>query len=945
MRYCVLILFLILVGSVNVYAQTYDVGNPTIREIWVNPNSGSDSNAGNSRSNALRTINAAWNLIPRAQTLTTGYKILLTAGSYSEDTIPNYWEDRRGTFTYPIIIQAIDGQSTATLKGDINAFNVDYFYLIDLSIIPEPVGDAFHCEQCDYLLLKGVTLSGGDRGAHETLKINQSQHVYIEDSDISGADDNSIDFVAVQYGHIVRNKIHNANDWCVYVKGGSAQILVQANRIYDCGTGGFTAGQGTGLEFMVSPWLHYEAYDIKFINNLVYRTNGAGFGVNGGYNILLAHNTLYKVGRNSHAVEVVYGYRSCDGDLNTCNSRLSQGAWGTNQLGVEGEAIPNKNVYVFNNIIYNPSGFESRYAQFAIYGPRSTNLNSNLPNPVHTDTNLSIKGNLIYNDAPSLGIEDSDQGCQPSNTTCNASQLISDNYINQELPNFIDAENGDFRLSTLISRSPANIPSFIGDDRPTPPLAPIGDLNNFVVKDFTNLIRSEQNSIGAHVTQIREADAYLSWNSFLSMINIVELVNKSSSPQSILLTVYDTTGNANSQITVNLLANSQNDIILNDLSGFRDNSYGLVALKYSSEDIEARLSVYRLSKITNNFDYAYSTSKLQNLRGITSVAFNTMQPSENINDANLTVANWLSITNPDPINSQSFTIYRYDQSGNLITTKDIFVPAFGRYDIEGGHETPGRQRVGFNRIVPNDLNADYFASIVRYGVDHGRERDFQFAYPIFAEQGDANQKFMSISNGGNAQNWIEITNVSDQIATISLESYSSSGQAIGQNAIVSITPNSQYHYYASQNLDAGASGILKITSNNAIIAHSLFYFYSSERDINSMYGLASLKLNSGAGSYNLFLGMSNWLKISNLSNQSKTASIKLYLGSQLLTEQSFTISSLATIELPLHEQNRFNTIANSYGTVEISGDGLSSHVLRVRSINNEIDFVFPTEVN
>ena len=58
------------------------------------------------------------------------------------------------------------------------------------------------------------------RVAHETVKVNQCQYIYIEDCDISGADDNAVDFVAVQYGHVHGNRIHNAQDWCMYTKGG-----------------------------------------------------------------------------------------------------------------------------------------------------------------------------------------------------------------------------------------------------------------------------------------------------------------------------------------------------------------------------------------------------------------------------------------------------------------------------------------------------------------------------------------------------------------------------------------------------------------------------------------------------------------------------------------------------------------------------------------------------
>ena len=148
--------------------------------------------------------------------------------------------------------------------------------------------------------------------AHETVKVNQSTHVYIEDSRIGGADDNAIDFVAVQDGHIVGNRVHAAGDWCGYVKGGSANILVDGNEFYDCGTGGFTVGQGTGLQFMTSPWLHYEAYGIRVVNNIVHDTEGAGLGVSGGYNVLIAWNTLYRVGSRSHVFEAGFGARSCD---------------------------------------------------------------------------------------------------------------------------------------------------------------------------------------------------------------------------------------------------------------------------------------------------------------------------------------------------------------------------------------------------------------------------------------------------------------------------------------------------------------------------------------------------------------------------------------------------------------------------------------------------------
>jgi hypothetical protein len=61
-------------------------------------------------------------------------------------------------------------------------------------------------------------------------QVNQVQGMYIEDSDILNAGDNGVDFVAVQYGHICRTKIHEAN-WCIYAKGAPS---VQTQSIKHC---------------------------------------------------------------------------------------------------------------------------------------------------------------------------------------------------------------------------------------------------------------------------------------------------------------------------------------------------------------------------------------------------------------------------------------------------------------------------------------------------------------------------------------------------------------------------------------------------------------------------------------------------------------------------------------------------------------------------------------
>ncbi len=466
----------------------YVIGDPVLTDVWVDPVNGDDARNGESRDQALLTITEAWSRIPQGTPLTgSGYRILLAAGEYPDSSFQLYWEARYGTVEFPIIIQSADGPGLARLLGFVNVFDTRYLYLLDLAFATE--GDVFHCEQCNHLLIRGVSMDGGSgHQAHETIKINQSQYIYIENSDIFNTYENAIDFVAVQYGHITGNRLHDADDWCIYLKGGSAYFRIEGNEIYNCGTGGFSAGQGTGFEYMVSPWLHYEAYDIRFINNLVHDTQGAGMGVNGGYNILLAYNTLYRVGANSHAIEVVFGSRSCDGDVPRCTANLAAGGWGTTVTGVEGEPIPSRNVYIYNNIIYNPPGYQSQWQHFTIFGPRSPSAGSNIPSPASTDANLQIRGNLIWNGGPEmpLGIEDPSQGCQDANPTCNAAQLLAENTINTVQPQLIDPANGDFHPTpggSVFSVTTYAIPDFGWDDAPATPAVPPGDSNNRVPLD------------------------------------------------------------------------------------------------------------------------------------------------------------------------------------------------------------------------------------------------------------------------------------------------------------------------------------------------------------------------------------------------------------------------------------------------------------------------------
>jgi len=517
----VLLAGLLLTAGLQARAQSmgpvrYDMGNPTVKDVWVDPVLGSDSNTGDTRDQALLTVSAAWGRVPQGVPLTgTGYRIKLVAGDYPESSFPTYWESRYGTYQFPVILEAADAPLSSRIHAYLNLYDVRYLYLVGLSFVTDPGygggGNVVHVEQGDHFLIRGCKLNGNDGAVNqpqETLKVNQGQYFYVEDSDIGGAFWFALDFVSVVYGHVVGNRIHDADNDCVVLKGGVAYLRIEGNEVDHCGVIGLGAGQGTGFNWMVSPWLHYEAYDMKFINNVVHDVANAGLAVRGGYDILFAYNTLYRVGtaENGSALFLASpGARGCDGDTPACQSRHAAGGWGPPSNGDGGEWIPNRNVFVYNNVFYNPAPYRTQSAHLGVFGPVNPPADTNIPSPSYSDTNLQIRGNVIWNgptDLP-LGIEESDQGCQLTNPTCNLTQLLAENTINTLEPQLTNPENGNFRPiqgGNVFSAVTYTIPNFTWSDAPATPPSPQGTLSNSVPIDRDGSPRTGSGPAGAYVS-------------------------------------------------------------------------------------------------------------------------------------------------------------------------------------------------------------------------------------------------------------------------------------------------------------------------------------------------------------------------------------------------------------------------------------------------------------
>jgi hypothetical protein len=363
--------------------------------IYVSAVRGSDR-APATRARPLRTVTAAWARVPTSRTLERPYTIVLLPGRWTAAQTPNYWQSRWGTSRAPVILRA-ERRGSATLPA-VNMFDVRWLVVDGVRFNDR--FDLFHCERCQHVLIERSRFDGSQQ-LLDTVKFNQSSWAFLRGDRISGASMNPLQFVAVQHGAVTGNELAHGGDWCAYVKGGSADLLIAHNRVHDCGTGGLLAGQGSGLQFMVPPFDQYEAYGIVITDNWIWRTEGAGVGVNGAANVAIVNNRLWKTGARSHTVELDYGLRTCDGQpqdpgRKLCQRYLDQGAWGTTRIddGTNQVRIPNLNVTVAGNVIANPRQQGDELldipAQFSGQSQSGSGLG-----PVRADRGLQIYHNLF----------------------------------------------------------------------------------------------------------------------------------------------------------------------------------------------------------------------------------------------------------------------------------------------------------------------------------------------------------------------------------------------------------------------------------------------------------------------------------------------------------------------------------------------------------------------
>ena len=445
---------------------------------------------------------------------------------------------------------------------------------------------------------------------------------------------------------------------------------------------------------------------------------------------------------------------------------------------------------------------------------------------------------------------------------------------------------------------------------------------------------------------------YTLWNSFLGMTNILELVNPSAEPLEITLSLYSILGELAHQETFTVGAFKQRDVILNSLPGFVNNSYGIVKLEFVGV-MDGRMHYYRQAAQGVNYDFVFGYPLSDASSGLTAVSFNTFQPSFLADERENIVANWLNIVNLEN-EPKTFVVWTYNQLGELVLRRSIEVPAFGRVDVDGGHDLAGPSVVGTHVIEPEDQNGLYIAQLTRFGGNASAgfaPSEFRFAFPLVAKAASSEPVFAPISNRRGEDNWVEVVNIKDEPVRAYLNFFNAEGQLI-ESVDALLPANGQSHYNASALLEVGQVGFVSIepTVANSVLAQSMYYFKEANGSVTAIYGSQARKGSrcQQSGSYNLFLGMENWLNVANTSHKEIEVKVTVNSSSGAI-ERLITIPARGTASLAIHNVNDFGAMPDTYGTLSVENTSgastqIISELVRMRVLGEDVDFATPTAV-
>jgi hypothetical protein len=287
------------VGRVLVLALL--LGAPASAATLVVSPAGNDGNPG--------TVTAPLATVNRALVLAAaGDTILLRAGTY---TIT-----RSLTITQAgLSLRAYSGESAKLVAGTTDETNLASIIVVYASRVTieglELQGGSYYGIKIDdhFGPQSGITIRGVriHHTGRDGIKSQSGDGAVIEDCEVSftGVRDPSnaegIDVMGSIGITVRRNHVHDIATTGIFVKAGTRQAVVEANRVERTGHAGILIGSESAAQYMRDGVLH-EAIDSIARNNVVVDAAMAGLGSIAGDNVRFENNTVINAARTAQSV-------------------------------------------------------------------------------------------------------------------------------------------------------------------------------------------------------------------------------------------------------------------------------------------------------------------------------------------------------------------------------------------------------------------------------------------------------------------------------------------------------------------------------------------------------------------------------------------------------------------------------------------------------------------
>jgi hypothetical protein len=352
----------------------------------------------------------------------------------------------------------------------------------------------------------------------------------------------------------------------------------------------------------------------------------------------------------------------------------------------------------------------------------------------------------------------------------------------------------------------------------------------------------------------------LDWNGYLdNFMQVLELRNTGCGALSTSVTMINAEGIVQGAIHVPLSAGAENDLIVNQLSGFSPLSYGNICVSVDSgenpDKLNVQMSTYSLTPDRSSFAFAFAEPFTGIQVGPQFVGFNHYFPTLNFEELNKFVESYVQVSSYEAVAETGLLIY-YDVAGNEIKRTELTIPPNGRLDVDT--HSVGPDTVGLVEWLPNDTSAKFHIALNRYYHAGARpDAPLAGAVSLAARRGSGHRTAAAFDTRSQ-ESVLELSETSGQTVSMTISVFDQAGTpTTRQPGTITLSPKSTRHIVLNQYLAYGI-GKVQIEPNIqlSVIAELLEY---RQTDAGQFVSASAGELRSGfgpvaEGSFNDFLG-------------------------------------------------------------------------------------------